>query len=136
MVAFAVAAALWALATLSILELLAARRHRRALIEVLEVVGARDPDGAGTDPELLERLEATERRVTMALEDLDKKQRKLAQERRRLERHLDDDDDEGPSRAELDALRRALLEQDGREAPADPHQRGRMVRAPRFNGGR
>lgn len=77
--------------------------------------------GPSTDPQLAERLEAVERRVALALDDLQKQYRKLAQERRRLGQQLGEEEELDEDQLEL---AQQLLQQRERPGPA-PSSDGR-----------
>lgn len=98
----------------------------RALQMTATTVREAIKDGAGTDPKLLERIESAERRVGEMSDDINRRYRKLAQERRRLGVHLEDDDEESPEAtpAALAALRAQV---GTREEPA-PNGRTRLRR--------
>lgn len=82
----------------------------QALAEAAERAAATAAERAdhegGTDPALVERIEAAERRVEAVADDVNRRYRKLAQERRRIDRSFqaadpDEDDDELPILGEL-----------------------------------
>lgn len=82
--------------------------------------------GAGTDPALIERIEAAERRVEAIAADATKQYRKTAQERRRIEAATGiDDDDDSDTPAALDQLRLAVGQ------PGPPNGRRRLRRRTR-----
>lgn len=100
----------------------------RRLLELLEVERERTTHEGTTNAELLERVEASERRVDAGLEDLARRTRKLGAERRRLEKaqaELEPDDEEEEAEA--------FLELFNRDEPAEKthHSRRRMRRRSR-----
>lgn len=125
-----VAIALWIVALGSLSNVWQTRRVAGALLDFVDqlvnIENARSDIQPGTDPQLIERIEAAERRVEAIAADATKQYRKIAQERRRIESASgSDDDDEPDTPAALDQLRLAVGQ------PAPPNGRPRLRRPSR-----